>query len=473
MKKARRRLIQIVGVLLAAVIGISGCHTDEQSSRWSTEEPPPVSIDETEPETVVEEVIAPPEGKAVPVFSSDPTVRSNLPEQYDARKAGRTSPVKDQGNLGTCWAFASLTALESVLRPTEQWDFSEDHMTNHPYFRLSQEDGGEFTMSMAYLLSWQGPVREEDDPYGDGESPQGLGAVKHVQEIQLLPSGDLELIKEAVLRCGGVQTSLYTTMEDKNSSSRYYNRTDRAYYYPRIMVPNHDVVIIGWDDNFPADLFPGDVSKDGAFLCQNSWGPEFGEDGCFYVSYWDANIGKNNVLYSSVENADNYDSVYQSDLCGWIGQLGYGGGTAWAVNIFQAADKEQLEAAGFYAINRNSQYEVYVVRHLPPDPVYEDFTERIMAAEGTLDHAGYYTVPLTGSFELEPGERFGVMIRLVTPNEIHPIAIEYDAGDGKSSVDLSDGEGYISPDGIQWQHVETEQKCNLCLKAYTSTLMEE
>ena len=37
-------------------------------------------------------------------------------------------------------------------------------------------------MSMAYLLSWKGPVLEADDPYGDGVSPAGLKAVKHVQE---------------------------------------------------------------------------------------------------------------------------------------------------------------------------------------------------------------------------------------------------------------------------------------------------
>ncbi|MFR2488609.1 MAG: lectin like domain-containing protein, partial [Hungatella sp.] len=35
-------------------------------------------------------------------------------------------------------------------------------------------------------------------------------------------------------------------------------------------------------------------------------------------------------------------------------------------------------------------------------------------------------------------------------------------------VDISDGEGYISPDGVNFTRVEEEQKCNLCLKAYTT-----
>jgi len=294
-------------------------------------------------------------------------------------------------------------------------------------------------------------------------------AVKHVQEIQILPSGNRKSIKEAVLNRGGVQTSLYTTLKNKKSSSEYYNPAAAAYHYPVTMEPNHDVVIIGWDDDFSGDLFPGEVPGNGAFLCQNSWGPEFGENGCFYVSYWDANIAKNNILYSRIEDVDNYDSIYQSDLCGWIGQLGYGGSTAWAVNIYQAAaDQEQLKAVGFYATNSGCRYEVYVIRQVPADPQDTDFAARIKAAEGKLTYAGFYTIPLTESFDLKPGERFGVMIRLVTPNVIHPIAIEYNASGKKSSVDLSDGEGYISPDGEQWQHVETGQECNICLKAYTS-----
>lgn len=403
----------------------------------------------------------------VPVYKETEMAAGRLPSAYDARKAGRTSPVKDQGDLGTCWAFASLLALESALLPDETFDFSEDHMSNNPSFNLGQEDGGEYTMSMAYLLAWKGPVLENDDPYGDGFSPEGLEAVKHVQEIQMLPSRDLEAIKRAVYGCGGVQSSLYTTLRSSESQSEYYNRETRAYCYPKDTAPNHDVVIVGWDDDFPAEAFPGEVPGDGAFLCENSWGTQFGEDGYFYVSYHDANIGKNNILYSSVEDIENYDHIYQSDLCGWIGQLGYGGDTAWAANVYRATGRQWLEAAGFYATAMNTKYEVYVVRQVPEQPDGAAFADRQLVAEGRLSYAGFYTVPFDQAVMVEAGERYSVMIRLITPGTVHPIAIEYDAGDGKCKVDLEDGEGYISLEGEQWQHVEKEQRCNLCLKAYT------
>lgn len=395
-----------------------------------------------------------------------------LPRRYDAREHGRTAPVKDQGDLGTCWAFASLLALESSLLPEEIHDFSEDHMSHNPNFVLGQEDGGEYTMSMAYLLSWMGPVAEEQDPYGDGFSPEGLDAVKHVQEIQILPPKDREQIKRAVLETGGVQSSLYTTLKDSSSRSEYFNRDTQAYCYPEDVAPNHDVVIVGWDDDFSRDNFSVEVPGDGAFLCENSWGPQFGEDGFFYVSYYDGNLGKTNILYASVEDADNYDYIYQSDLCGWIGQLGYGGESAWAVNVYTAGDEPQnLEAVGFYATEQNTDYEVYVLPEVPnhlEESGYRSFEMRRLAASGYLDFAGYYTVPLELPMKLKPGSRFGIMMKLTTPGAVHPIAIEYDAGDGKCRIDIGDGEGYISPDGIQWERTETEQNCNLCLKAYTA-----
>lgn len=391
-----------------------------------------------------------------------------LPICYDGRKEGRTAPAKNQGSLGTCWAFASLLALKTSLLPWENVDFSEDHMSNNPNFQLTQREGGEYNMALAYLLSWQGPVAERDDPYGDGYSPTDLSAIKHVQEVWLLPPKELETIKRAVMVHGGVQSSIYTAQLQRNQELAYYNLEMNAYCCPDEIEPNHDVVIVGWDDEFPKEAFSVSVLDNGAFLCENSWGTEFGEDGFFYVSYYDSNLGKVNVAYTSVENSDNYDFIYQSDKCGWIGQVGYGDETAWAVNVFRAEQDEKLEAVGFYAIDQNTEYEVYVVHSVDDSELPQFEVGRISAASGHLDYSGYYTIKLDHVEQLRAGERFGVMVRLTTPNAVHPIAVEYDAGDGKCRIDLTDGEGYVSADGQSWERLETQYQCNLCLKAYTS-----
>mgnify|MGYP000355691386 CR=1 FL=1 len=96
---------------------------------------------------------------------------------------------------------------------------------------------------------------ESEDPYGDSWSPEGLSPALHLQEIQILPEKNYEAVKEAVYFTGGVQSSLYTSMADGEESSDYYNKEEGAYCYTGDRRPNHDVVIIGWDDDYPKENF--------------------------------------------------------------------------------------------------------------------------------------------------------------------------------------------------------------------------
>lgn len=393
-----------------------------------------------------------------------------LPERYDYRERQRAPRVKNQGNLGTCWAFASSMALESSLLPEKQMSFSEDHMSLRNSFHLKQNDGGDFTMSMAYLLAWQGPVLEAQDPYGDGYSPSDLKPACHVQEILVLPEKNQEEIKRAVFLYGGVQSSLYTSLAEGQEEDRYYKKENSAYYCRKKEKPNHDVVIIGWDDHYPKENFSQMPEEDGAFICANSWGGEFGEDGYFYVSYFDSNIGINNILYSRTEAVNNYDAVYQTDLCGWVGQLGYGKDNAYFANVYTAKSQEELCAVGFYATGSDTSYEIFTVTDAAGSA---QFGRRRLAASGQVKYAGFYTILLDRTIHLEKGERFAVIVRITTPDSVHPVAIEYNSPDKDLIADLEDGEGYISFRGTSWERVEENQNANVCLKAYTRKEKQE
>lgn len=111
-------------------------------------------------------------------------------------------------------------------------------------------------------------------------------------------------------------------------------------------------MIVGWDDSYSKDNFNTDLEGDGAFICQNSWGDNFGENGFFYISYYDTNIGTHNVVYTDIENTDNYDHIYQSDLCGWVGQLGYNKDSIYGANVFTAEGNETLKAASFMRLEK-------------------------------------------------------------------------------------------------------------------------
>lgn len=388
-----------------------------------------------------------------------------LPNKYDLREKERAGEVHNQGIYGTCWAFAALGAMESVLLPEESVQYSPDHMTLSNGFNLTQDDGGEYTMGMAYLAAWMGPVYEEDDPYGDNQSDSTLTAVKHVQEMQIIDGKDYEKIKEAVFKYGGVQTSIYNALRSSQSKSPYFNKKTNAYCYIGTEKPNHDVVIIGWDDNYSKDHFSVDLEGDGAFICQNSWGEEFGEDGVFYISYYDTNIGTHNVVYTDIQETDNYDNIYQSDLSGWIGQLGYNKESIYGANIFTANSTESLAAASFYATGKDSQYELYVVKDFEDE---ESLKQRIPVASGKLRNGGYYTINFNQGILVEAGERYAIVLHIITPNAVHPMAIEYAADETTKDVILSDGESYISSNGSNWVKAETVQECNLCIKAFSN-----
>lgn len=390
---------------------------------------------------------------------------SDVPPSYDLRTRLRVSEVRNQGTYGTCWAFAAISALESSLMPEENLLFSVDHMSMSNSFNVNQYDGGEYTMGMAYLAAWQGPVYEKDDPYGDGAADESLSPVKHVQEIRIIDGKDYQGIKEAVFKYGGVQTSLYSNISSSKGNSKYFNKDTNAYCYMGSEKPNHDVVIIGWDDNYPKENFNVDLEGDGAFICQNSWGNEFGDDGFFYVSYYDTNIGTHNEVYTGVENPDNYDNIYQSDLCGWVGKMGYDKEDMYGANVFTATSDQNIKAASFYATASDTSYELYIVNDFKDE---YSFADRKKVAEGTLENAGYYTIKFDEEVPVTEGERYAVVLHINTPESTHPMAIEYDSGESYlKDVDLDDGEGYISYDGAAFINVKEKQDCNLCIKAFS------
>ena len=399
-------------------------------------------------------------------LASDNSVNTAIvPPKYDLREKGRVAEVRDQGSYGTCWSFAALGAMESVLLPEEQSQYSVDHMTLSNDFELTQHDGGDYTMGMAYLAAWKGPVYEDDDPYGDNRTDSDLAPVKHVQEMQIIDGKDYEKIKEAVFKYGGVQTSIYNALRSSQSYSPYFDKVTNSYCYIGTEKPNHDVVIIGWDDNYPKENFPVDLEGDGAFICQNSWGKNFGEDGVFYISYYDTNIGTHNVVYTGIEDTDNYDNIYQSDLCGWRGQLGYNKESMYGANVYTAKGAESLVAAGFYATAKDSQYELYAVRQFENE---SSFGEMIPVASGKLSNAGYYTVKFNQEIAVEPGEKYAIVLHIITPNSVHPMAIEYVADEETANVILDDGESYISSNGNKWVSIDTVEKANLCIKAFSN-----
>lgn len=396
-----------------------------------------------------------------------------LPSSYDLRSLNKLTPVKDQGNYGTCWAFGAFGSLESSLLPGETWRFSEDNLVLNSGFDASPEGpynhGGVYDMATAYLARWGGPVRQDEDAYGDSYTPPGLSPHKHIQEVLYLPnkSGPTnnDLIKNAVMTYGGVSASM------KWSDGSFNDMYD-SFYYSGSRQPNHAVVIVGWDDAFPASKFNKLPPGNGAFIVRNSWGTWFGQGGYFYISYYDSIFGYNNYItdvavYNNAESTTNYDHIYQYDPLGWVTGLAVGMmGTldsstmAWFANAFTAGDGENLAAVSFYTPVMNASYEIYSGGAL---------SSMQFRKSGTIEFPGYHTIPLDSMVTLPSGQGFVVAVKLTTPGSNYPVALEYPEPGYSSQATASAGQSFVSSNGTSWSDItDSYANTNVCLKAFTT-----
>lgn len=73
----------------------------------------------------------------------------------------------------------------------------------------------------------------------------------------------------------------------------YINTESYAQYTDNVFASiSHAVVIVGWDDNYSAENFieGKQPPADGAWIVRNSWGESYGNEGYFYLSYYDQTI---------------------------------------------------------------------------------------------------------------------------------------------------------------------------------------
>lgn len=385
------------------------------------------------------------------------------PSSFDLRTLGKVTPVGNQGSCGSCWAFATFGSMESWLKPGETWDFSENNLKNLSGFDIACCDGGEQFMATAYLARWSGPVIEADDPHDSSNcaSPPGLDVHKHLQRAMFIPDRagplDNDSIKHAVMNYGAVFTSFYI-------NGSYYNSSNASYYCPAGAVANHAVCIVGWDDSYPRSRFLTHPLGDGAFIAKNSWGTGWGQSGYFHVSYYDANFGRDNVLFTA-EPTSSYTRVYQYDQLGWVGSFGYGAQSAGFANVFTAVSAESLAAVSFYTARPSSTYTLKI--YLDPTSGPVNTSGPVLTQSGTIEIPGYSTVALSPAVQLTQGRRFSVVVWLTTPGYSYPVAVEYPTPYYSSGATSTLGQSFVSSNGTSWaDFYGYKANGNVCLKAF-------
>ena len=397
--------------------------------------------------------------------------RASQPTAYDLRAEGRLTPVKDQESWSTCWAFANAAALESRLMPADPApDISEDNLVGRSGFGDSQDwrynYGGYDFMAVAYFARWAGPVDEAADPYDTWTLPPENTVTHHVQKVVMIPGraswSSNAIIKRLVRQNGAVSVGMYW-------ADAAYDDTRATFYLSKARGENHGVAVVGWDDRYPRRYFGGAYGRppgNGAFLVRNSWGSAFGDGGYFWVSYYDRSFAREQGLggfggmtsYASVEADDNYSALYQHDDLGVTDHWGYGVARVWGASSFSATSDQTISAAGFYTLASATRYQVWA------GPTLKTMKLR---ASGTKSLPGYTTVSFSTPLAVTTDEKFVVAVKLHSPGEGYPLAIERPASYWMRGAVAATGESYLSRDGARWTDaVRVRPNSSVCLKAF-------
>lgn len=394
------------------------------------------------------------------------------PAAYDLRALGRVTPARPVISCGTCWTTATMGSLESFFEPTETWDFSENHM--QLFSNGACGGGANEQWATAYLAGWAGPVGET--AFNSSNPGSNPAVLKHVQNVYFLPpkipggspthddTDWMNWIKYSIMHFGGVYASISWRGTITNT---YYETVDNT---------SHAVTLVGWDDNFDKSKFISNYDgssppANGAFIAKNNFGPDWGEKGFFYISYYDHTVGTNCAVFTG-EPVTNYNRIYQHDPFGLVGIRS----VSAAANVFTAAGGDDLAAVGFYCVAAPASYKIKI--YLNP-PASTPVTAAVPAAaefDVTLPITGYFTVKLPQKVRLTAGQRFSVVLTsggLPDPAWVD-VGVQEPYGSHLNGYTAHPGESYWLYNNTQgWLDVAFGAEyalpdSSLCIKAYTA-----
>jgi C1A family cysteine protease len=235
------------------------------------------------------------------------------PDYYDWRNAKYkeitgdwTTPIKDQGECGSCYAFATIAAVESKLNIKmvnpdysdsscfdKDVDFSEQFIVScgsECYFYDEDPIGGclgaTFDGGLNFIKT-HGTIPEKYFEYDSedfsgtqtacGSKNQITGWTSKIYEVEfgdLTNSNDYD-IKTALFNEGPIITTMviYESFINYKKGQIYEPKSGEDPIVQDGKLAGHMVSIVGYNDN------------QGYWICKNSWGTNWGENGFFKIKY--------------------------------------------------------------------------------------------------------------------------------------------------------------------------------------------
>ncbi|MGN0243504.1 MAG: C1 family peptidase [Lachnospiraceae bacterium] len=348
------------------------------------------------------------------VLEEDTTIV--LPASYDLRDYGHVTSVKSQGSSMACVSYAVVGAIESNLitqgLADETIDLSESHLAwfldditykddYEPYTTGTTFEKAINTLANRYGLELEAFSPDELTNYPVYDDAQREVSYYKLENSYQLPN-DAETIKRSIMTNGAVAACYY-------SDANYYNRTGSTYYRPYRASSNHAIIIIGWDDTYPASNFKAKPSSDGAWLCRNNWGTQAGDDGYFWISYKEPSLDSLASFEVSANQVKEKVYNYASNWNTWMTISDIKG-----ANIYQSTEDEILQSISFPigSPGNTTLCEYSVSVYLNPEEDNPESGNLLFHESGTLNRKFYHTIKLNTPVILSANEKVSVVLEI-------------------------------------------------------------
>ena len=373
-----------------------------------------------------------------------------LEDKYDIRSIISTGI---QGTLDICWAFANKNMIESYLNLKENvnielsarhMDYAQSNKVTNSINRVVGSAAPP-NYTLAYFSTNQGPVKESNFPYNteirditQNELNQNIEdiylegyndfpiinkmIVDGRMEYQVIDSvkiydnfTDAEIVqfrntmKKHIKENGAISAGIYTGSAQVTNSAEQF-----IYYKPNSPYElNHNVSIIGWDDNFCANNPTGSVTGDtpisaGAWLVSDSNHPNGNQ--FYYIAYDDAYIETKLIGIQDVSIGKRYN-VYKHDIISVTGERTYilpneSDASLFLMNKYEKTtnEPEVLNKVGFIGRDYVHIDAYYIPKTALENQKYKE--EGIYIGRKTITEAeiGYYTLDVSTNIEIPKGE---------------------------------------------------------------------
>jgi len=200
---------------------------------------------------------------------------TDVPVAIDWREKSAVSPVKDQGDCGSCWAFSATGVLEShhAIKTGKMVQLSEQQLVDCER-ELDGCDGGISSWALAWLQYHGGQDTEESYPYEHQTmqcrfNSSSVGAT--ITQVVNITQDEKGLL-QAVGNVGPVSVAIDVTDDFANYKSGVYSSSDCS---SDPMSMNHAVLVVGYNSTSNGEDY---------WIVKNSWGSSFGIQGYIWMA---------------------------------------------------------------------------------------------------------------------------------------------------------------------------------------------